>query len=107
DGGEVVVDAGLSGSAGQGCERIRAGIDHGDPVARLGEGDRDAARAAAEVEDVEGTAECASSLIRMCEDGGHHRGRASPDPVLRMLLVWHDVLQVWPASGTFTLVPRA
>ena len=43
----------LGGAALQRGQRVGAGVDHGDPVAEPGERDREAAGAAADVEDVE------------------------------------------------------
>ena len=47
------LDAVLAGPAGQGGQGVGAGVDHGDPVAEPGHPDREAAGAAADVEDVE------------------------------------------------------
>ena len=73
-GGEVTLlpghlDTDLAGPAGQRGQGVGAGVDHGDPVTELGDPDREAAGAAADVEDVEG---------RAVQDAGqvvpHHRG---------------------------------
>ena len=47
------LDAVLAGPAGQRGQGVGAGVDHGDPVAEPGHPDREAAGAAADVDDVE------------------------------------------------------
>ena len=47
-----VGDAGLAGPAVEGGQGVGAGVDDGDPVAELGQRDREAAGAATDVEDV-------------------------------------------------------
>ena len=73
-GGEVALltddlDADLAGAASQCGQGIGAGVDHGDPVAELGDPDRGDPGATADVDDVEG---------RTVEHGGqvvpHHGG---------------------------------
>ena len=57
---DIALDAGdldpdLAGPAVQRGQGVGAGVDHGDPVAELGDPDREAAGAAADVEHVAGT----------------------------------------------------
>ena len=65
------LDTDLAGSAGEGRQGVGAGVDHGDPVAEPGHPDREAAGAAADVEDLE------PGLVRT---GARAWSRAIPTP---------------------------
>ncbi len=66
------LDAGLAGPALQRGQRVRAGVDDGDPVAELGERDGEPAGAAADVQDVEAGGSRPSE--HLAQHVPHHRG---------------------------------
>ena len=73
--GQVALEAGdldahLAGPAAEGGQGVGAGVDHGDLVTELGEPDREAAGAAADVDDPQAGCSVECALERL----PHHRG---------------------------------